>query len=131
MADISSVKLPNGNSYNIKDTTLRNTISTLAGPSSYVWEKKTLDNIGLDNSTSDGQASVTKTLSVSKSGYTAIGITGWNIANATTNGVNCSWCRFERLYLSNATTVTMKICNDGRSNGAKVCADIYVLYRKN
>lgn len=130
MADISSVKLPNGNSYNIKDTTLRNTISTLAGPSSYVLEKKTLDNIGIGKSGSDYQGSVTKTLSVSKSGYTAIGITGWNLKDATTNGSHCSYCGFLKLYLSNATTVTMMITNSG-TNGANVCADIYVLYRKN
>ena len=130
MADISSIKIPNGNSYNFKDATLRNTISTLAGPSSYVWEKKVLDNISVSKSGSDYQGSVTKTLSVSKSGYTAIGITGWNIKNATTDGGNSSYCGFAKLYLSNATTVTMIITNGG-TNAAKVCADIYVLYRKN
>ena len=131
MADISSVMLPGGSSYNIKDAALRSTIANLATSSSYVGETKTLDNISLDNSSSDSQASVSKTLSVSKSGYTAIGIIGWNIKNATTNGVNSSSCRFECLYLSNATTATMVICNDGTNNGAKVCVDIYVLYRKN
>lgn len=130
MADISSIKLPDGNSYNIKDATLRNTISTLAGPSSYVWESKTLDNISVGKSSSDSQGKVTKTLSVSKSGYTAIGITGWNMQNATTDGVNSSYCGFAKLYLSNATTATMMITNSG-TNAAKVRAVIYVLYRKN
>ena len=130
MADISSIKLPNGNSYNFKDATVRNTISNLALKDTYITENKALDNISVSKTTSDGQGYTTKTLSVSKSGYTAIGITGHNIANASTNGVGSSYCRLVRVYLSNSTTATMFISNDG-GDAAVIKVTIAVLYKKN
>ena len=36
MADISSIVLPNGNSYNFKDSTLQTTISNLVDKSSWL-----------------------------------------------------------------------------------------------
>jgi hypothetical protein len=50
MADISSIVLPNGNSYNFKDSTLQTTISNLVDKSSWLSTASySKDNISLSN----------------------------------------------------------------------------------
>lgn len=131
MADISSIKLPSGTSYNIKDSTVRSTISTLSTKSTYIYSSVSKDNISLGNATDDSEPSTSTTISVSKSGYTAIGILSWVLANAGTNGVNSSYARIITAYLSNSTTATVRIASSARTNGTKVKVTLHILYKAN
>ena len=126
MADISSIKLPNGNSYNFKDTSARSSLNnTGTNANLLVMEYHDLDNQTM-NLSSNANFSVT----ITKSGYTPINIVGWRLLNASTNGVNCSWCEVYGVYLSNSTTAVAKVRNYANDT-AKIRIRIYVLYKKN
>lgn len=128
MADISKI-----NSDSFKDSTLRTTISNLVVKSTYLNVTTTAkDNISLDNyKMEDGPQTVTTTFGITKSGYTPIGIVGYNIANATTNGVSGSYCELSTFYLSSTTQATVRLSTMAPANGTKVKITLYVLYRKN
>lgn len=133
MADISSIVLPNGNNYNFKDSTLQTTISNLVDKSSWLSTASySKDNIGLANySQLDAPQTVQTTINVARSGYTAIGVVGAQISNASSSGVNCSWTHLESCWLSATTTVTARVNSMAKSNGAKVKVTVQVLYKKN
>lgn len=67
----------------------------------------------------------TMTVSCAVSGYTPIGIIGFNCS-----GTSESYCNIYRCILS-GTTCTMQVKNMHQSNEAVVKANFYVLYRKN
>lgn len=133
MADISSIELPNGSTYNFKDSTLQTTISNLVDKSSWLSTASySKDNISLSNYKQlDAPQSVQTTISVARSGYTAIGVVGAQISNASTDGVNSSWTHLESFWLSAATTVTIRVNTLAASNGTKVKVTVWVLYKKN
>ena len=134
MADISSIKLPNGSSYNFKDSTLQTTISNLVDKSSWLSTASySKDNISIAHySQFDAPQSVQTTISVARSGYTAIGVVGAQISNASKDGANCSWTHLESFWLSAATTVTVRVNSIATaSSGAKVKVTVWVLYKKN
>ena len=74
-------------------------------------------------------ASGTYTFSA-KSGYTAIGIVGIDINNASSSGANSSYAAPSIYYLSSATAVYMRFRNYVNSQ-AKLKATAYILFRKN
>ena len=133
MADISSIILPDNNSYNFEDSTLQTTISNLVDKSSWLSTASySKDNIGLANySQLDAPQTVLTTISVARSGYTAIGVVGAQISNASTNGVNSAWAHLESFWLSAATTVSVRVNTLAKSNGTKVKVTVWVLYKKN
>lgn len=74
--------------------------------------------------------SATGTLSVTKSGYTTIGVVGYDMSNYSgTGGTNVSRCSLGRCELS-GNTVYYEVYNHG-SNAAKVQVKFVVLYKQN
>lgn len=71
-----------------------------------------------------------RTIDVTKSGYTAIGVCGFRVGNATSSGTNSSYISVFRVELNEANTVTYAMRNYA-SGDAKVKFTVYVLYRKN
>lgn len=125
MADVSSIKLPDGNSYSIKDSSARSSL-TSAGT------KSTLIVIGtheVDNITVKANSDATASVNISKSGYSVLGIGGWAIYNASSSGQNNSWCQPYKTYF-NADTAAMHIRNYANDT-AKVRCKFWVIYHKN
>ena len=85
--------------------------------------------VAADNLSVAASSSEDVTYSVAKTGYTPIGIVGFNFANATSGGTGRSLVYLCKLYLS-GTTATISVRN-ATSTNAKVKLTIYVLYRKN
>ena len=126
MADISSVKLPDGNSYNIKDSSARSSLSSAGTKSTLsVVERYDIDNITINAYSS----SASEQVSIAKSGYTVLGIGGWALYNASSGGKNCSWCRAYKSFFSsaNAAMAVRNYANDT----AKVKCQFWVIYHKN
>ena len=87
----------------------------------YEWDK---DNISINaTSYSEGSASIAKT------GYTPIGVVGWVIGSASSNGVNRTRSAVYRCYIS-GTTLYWGIGN-AASAAAKVRLYVEILYIKN
>ena len=89
-----------------------------------------VDNAIEDNISIDASGAANKTFSCAKTGYTAIGVVGFSVANASSSGSNASYAVVRGCFLASATTVTIYIRNDFNA-AAKVKATVYVLYRKN
>ena len=66
------------------------------------------------------------TLDASRTGYTPIGIVGYNISNATNGGARCSFISVYQMDLT-GTTVTVNLRNHN-SGAAKIKVTVYVLY---
>lgn len=127
MADISSVTLPSGSSYNFKDSTARTTASNAPVKSTYtVVESKSADNVSIS---ANGTAGASFT--ITKNGYTAIGIVGWQLENASSSGARYTFCRLYSTYISSQSTAYVHLRNRYTAGGAKVKVTIQVLYKKN
>ena len=128
MADLSSIKLPDGNSYSIKDSSARSSLTSIGmvGTSStlIVIGTHEVDNITV-NANSDKRASV----NISKSGYSVLGIGGWAIYNASSSGKNNTWCQPYKVFF-NVDTAAMNIRNYANDT-AKVKCKFWIIYRKN
>ena len=85
--------------------------------------------VAIDNWSVAASSSEDTTVSVAKTGYTPLGIVGWNFANATSSGTGRSLVYLTKLYLS-GTTATISVRNS-TTTAAKVKLTIFVLYRKN
>lgn len=85
---------------------------------SYIVESKSLSGVVNKN------ASKTITLDATKSGYTAIGVVGFNSSSASCNIYGC--------YISGSNNVVAKVFNPGVSADASITVTVaaYVLYRK-
>ena len=128
MADISQI-VSNGTTYNIKDATARTTAASAPVASSYlVVEAKSKDNIA--QAAGGGQ---TVSITITKSGYTAIGIVGWNISDASSGGGRSGYIRTYGVYINDQTTANVAIRNRLASGtgDAKVKITVYILYKKN
>lgn len=92
-----------------------------------VVEKKQL----FDNTTvsADGFISSEYTFT-GKTGYTASGIVGVEIRNATNNGVGSSFASYNMCYLRNSLTAYVQMRNNSQ-NAAKLQMNIYVQFMKN
>lgn len=90
----------------------------------------TVDTVSLDNQTISGNSYDNFSIATTKSGYTAIGVVGWEIQNATSSGTNATNCTLYRYYKSSAGNATFYVKNNG-SSSAKIRMVAYVLYRKN
>ena len=74
----------------------------------------------------------TFSFNIARSGYTALGIIGVYLRNATTSGGRVTNCSLMQWYLSNSTTAMIRIRNRASSgNAAVIKITIYVLYEKN
>lgn len=132
MADISKIVLPDDSIYNFKDATLRDTISDLVVKStSIIIDDFSKDNVALANYQDDNPVSTSQNITITKSGYTPLGIVGTQLANASTNGVNVSWAQLIGWNLSSSTTASVTLASLARTNGTKVKITVYVLYMKN
>lgn len=78
-------------------------------------------------STGHGQNAVNCTANCAKSGYTALGVVGWNMASGTRQNFLNVW----RCYLSAANTVRVDVCNLHSTDAASATVAVYVLYAKN
>lgn len=127
MADISSVQLPNGSSYNFKDSTGRTTAAAAPLLSTHLSvQTKSADNITV-NAGGTAQATIT----VTRSGYTPIGIVGVIIGAASSGGTRADFCHTYSTYLANTTTAHVHLRNRlaAGTGNAKVKVTVYVLYR--
>lgn len=88
----------------------------------FVVESKAVDNVETSNY-------LDSSFSISKSGYTAIGVVGFNIGNASSNGANSSYCTFSKILVS-GTSAQYRIRTTS-SSAARVKITFYVLYKKN
>lgn len=128
MADVSSIKLPDGNSYSIKDSSARSSLTSIG----MVGTSSTLIVIGtyeVDNITIRAYSDTRASVNISKSGYSVLGIGGWAIYNASSGGQNNSWCRPYKSYF-NVDTAAMSIRNYANDT-AKVKCKFWIIYRKN
>lgn len=82
------------------------------------------DNKSLTSGDYDGNS-----FSIAKTGYTALGLVGYLLGNASTNGVGCTNVSLNRLTVS-GSTCTYQLKNMG-SNTVKVKLTVYILYIKN
>ena len=69
-------------------------------------------------------------LTITKEGYTPIGIVGWIIGNASENPANPSKPTIYQAYLSSSTNARIAYRYDHTSD-AKVAITVFVLYEKN
>ena len=121
MADISSIKLPNGTTYNIKDAAARTSLSSKAVAASWLVRERFWS---ATTSINRGTAAVT-TIDVTKSGYTPICIVGHGVTGTTSTS-----CQTYRWSLS-GTTATVSVRNYNSENNASVTSYVDILYRKN
>ena len=127
MADISQI-VANGTTYNIKDTTGRSNATSYAVKSTYlVTEYKSKDNV-----TISGNSSVDIDVTVTKTGYTAIGIVGIGIASASSGGIRPDYCHESRQYLygTPASTARVTLRNHYPNGSSKVKVTFVILYAK-
>ena len=125
MADISSVKLPDGSNYNVKDSSARSSLSSAGTKSTLiVVEKHEKDNITI-NAKSTASAQV----NIQKSGYTVLGIGGWAIYNASSSGQNSSLCQPYKSFTSSVNAV-MSVRNYANDT-AKIKCTFWIIYHKN
>ena len=82
-----------------------------------------------DNITISANGASNRTFNCAKTGYTALGVVGFAVANASSSGSNASYAVVRGCFLASATTVTIYIRNDYNAE-AKVKSTAYVLYRK-
>lgn len=80
------------------------------------------DNISI----SANNVSGAKTVSVAKTGYTPIGIVGYEIGNASTSGTNASPC-FPYIMRINGSNISFNIRNNS-SSASKIKITFYVYY---
>ena len=88
-----------------------------------------IDYVELDNQTVNAQGDVNGTFSAAKTGYTAVGIVGAMLANASSGGTQNSRCSFNRFFIDDSQNVSYRVINYYTS-AAKVKMGFYVLYVK-
>lgn len=87
-------------------------------------------NVAADNKSISTNSTNSFTISMERSGYTCIGIVGINLANASSSGVNASFCNVFDSYLSGSNAIVgIRNLNTGAS--AKIKIVIQGLYIKN
>lgn len=91
-----------------------------------VEEKVVVDNLSINSG-----AYYNNSWSVTKAGYTAIGIVGQRVTNATSSGTNCTEISYNQFFLTSDEKVYVQMRNRHASLAAKVRIVAYVLYRKN
>ena len=110
-----------------KDQVQRNIGVTDALSSLFVVEKKQL----FDNTTVPSSGFISSEYPFTgKTGYTAIGIVGVEIRNATSGGSGSSMASYNMCYLRNSLTAYVQMRNSS-SSSAKLQMNIYVLFAKN
>lgn len=127
MADISKI-VNNGTTYNIKDATGRSNATSYAVKSTYlVTEYKSKDNV-----TISGNSSVDIDVTVTKTGYTPIGIVGIGIESASSGGIRPDYCHENRQYLSGSppTFARVTLRNHYPNGSSKVKVTFVILYAK-
>lgn len=77
-------------------------------------------------SVAHGAKSGNCTASCAKAGYTALGVVGWTLGSGTRQNFLNVW----QCYLSNATTVLMRVLNTHATDAASATATVYVLYEQ-
>lgn len=89
-----------------------------------------VENKSKDNQSIAASSTSNISVTVTKSGYTALGIVGVHVDNATSSGTQHTLCCIEDFYLSSAKTAIVSIRNTS-SKAAKIIVTAYVLYAKN
>lgn len=93
-------------------------------------QTKSQDNVTIDiNKTSSKN-----TINITRSGYTAVGICGFYIQNASSSGQNGSSCYFTQCYLTSgvgSTTASYVVRNTHTTKKAKIKVSVIVTYVKN
>lgn len=125
MADISSVALPSGTSYTVKDSSARTSLNNTTTRANLL----VMQSSEIDNQTINATTNATFDITITKSGYTPLGIVGWGIYSASSNGANNGWCTPYGVGMPNTATARFVIRNYA-SSAAKVKLRVYVLYRK-
>lgn len=93
-------------------------------------QTKSQDNVTININTTSPEY----TINIARSGYTAIGIGGFFLANASSSGQGAGSCYFARCYLTKgvgSTTVSYIIRNLNTTKKAKVKVSVIVTYVKN
>lgn len=90
----------------------------------------TVDGVNADNiSVAANSATSTTAVTITKSGYTPIGVVGWFVTSASSSGANNNWVVPNLLRVTSSTQASYVLRNVGTA-AAKVKLTIYVLYRK-
>lgn len=99
--------------------------SNLLQKSQLIAELKTWDNITVAKG-----ATTEYTYSVAKSGYTPIGVVGFDCNNASSSGTNMNYVWFSACRL-NGSNVLFQMHNSNSSSAAKVALIATILYKAN
>ena len=89
-----------------------------------------VDTAVSDNVSVTASGGISSTFSCAKTGYTAIGVVGFSVTNATSSGSGASAANLRACYLSAANSVTFYGLNS-TATAIKIKLTAYVLYRKN
>lgn len=127
MADISKIKILDGTVYNIKDSSARTSLDSIAVASNFLVRER---HYSSDTTITHG-AATTINITITKSGYTPLCIVGAGVVNGETNGANYTWCTIYNAYLMNSTTSRVSARNINTGNNAVIRAFTDVLYRLN
>ena len=89
-----------------------------------------VEGVSADNiSVAASSATATTAVTITKSGYTPLGVVGWFVTSATSGGANNNWVVPNLLRVTNSTQASYVLRNVGTA-AAKVKLTMYVLYRK-
>lgn len=119
-----------GNSANVSVTSIADVLGALvsaAAASTAAIGRISVGTVELDDQTVNSSSYSMFTLDVSRAGYTPIGVVGWRIGNATTNGARCSYISVYAVSLSGASA-SVNVRNHNTSNSAKIKISLDVLY---
>lgn len=91
-----------------------------------------VEAVNADNiSVAAASATTTTAVTITKAGYTPIGVVGWFITSATSSGTNNNWVVPNLLRVSSNTQASYVLRNVNTSAAAKVKLTMYILYKKN
>lgn len=125
MADISKI-VSNGTTYNIKDAVGRTIAESAAVRSNYLsTQTKSVDNITIAAS-----STTNVDFTITRSGYTPLGIVSLYLNNASSSGTRQDYCHEVRWYISPPNSARVTLRNYCTTGAAKIKVIIKVLYAK-
>lgn len=112
---------------------ISNTLDRSGGvqPEPDIKDYKVVEQTLIDNWTVGKNSYSNTTKNVAVTGYTAMGIVGFRLQNATTGGAYNTYCSQHSMYLSATNTVWFLVRNNNPTYDAKIKVIADVLYKQN
>ena len=102
-------------------------LATLSSISNYI----VVDSVSYDNlSISANNSAQTGNVATTKSGWTALGIIGVSLANASSSGTLYSWCTVYQYAMNSSKQVYAQVRNHYTGGAAKIKVQWFILYIK-